>query len=485
MFFVRSLPVLVSVIVSVGLWTLGTSLLPVRGTYVALVCGNAVPDREIISRLESSGFTGLVSESGQWVLLDCFESVEQIPLDEYSDRLLPFDPRNDNYAEKLRSLFIQDEKRIIYIPGDYAKPVHAKQLASALADIPHSFEYGRRGDSALFFLTLYGLAAITLFVFRPARLALRSDLACLLPCLLVLAPFALSGATGFAQASLLAGCAVMLAGPCLQRLVFRRRSRSFLRLFHATLKPPVMQQSLPMPHLLPFIMVICFGVIAFLSGFPLIFPAFAFVLFCGIFAFSLWAASFGDPNTATVRNTGFVKIRSPFSRQENPGHRRFSPIPILRRRSLNYAFAWAMLPFAVIALILVFLFVPPSAQADRSWLPPADTVTEADYYSHIIFQSTFSLRPLHEARPLQTDGQLYSSNYGVAPDGLPDKIDDFETFSLDGIPPFPLGDLILYLDTADSVQLGFTMPGLLSALLPLLFIFFALIRQSMIQVVDF
>jgi hypothetical protein len=37
------------------------------------------------------------------------------------------------------------------------------------------------------------------------------------------------------------------------------------------------------------------------------------------------------------------------------------------------------------------------------------------------------------------------------------------------------------LDTADTVRLDFTMPGLLSALLPLLFIFFALIRQSFIR----
>jgi hypothetical protein len=484
MFFIRSLPFLASVIVSVGLWSLGTSLVPVEGAYVALLCSDAIPDREIVGRLESNGFSGLVSESGQRVLLDCFEKVEQIPLDEYSGRLLPFDPRNDRYAEKLRSLFIQDEKRIIYIPGNYAKPAYEKRIDSVLSDIPHSLVYGRRGDSAYFFLILYGLAVITLFVFRPPRLALRPDLVCLLSCLPVLAPLALSGAAGFAQASLLAGCAALLAGPCSQRLAFRRRSRSFQRLFQAALRPPVMQQqqSLPMPYMLPLVMLICYGVIAFLSGFPVIFPALAFALFCGVFAFSLWAASFGELSAAAARSTGFAGLPGGlFPRLQNPGRRRFSPIPIMRRRSLNYAFAWAMLPFAVIALVLVFLFVPPSAPADRSWLPPADTVTEEDYYSHIFFQSTFSLRPLHEAGYFQADRQLYSDIFIIDPDGLPGQIGGIEPFLLEDIPPFPLGDLIRYLDAADTVRLDFTMPGLLSALLPLLFIVFALIQQTIIR----
>jgi hypothetical protein len=493
MFFVRSLPVLVSIIVTVGLWALGTSMAPpsAGGAYAALVCSDAIPDREIISRLESNGFTGLVSESGQWILLDCFESVEQIPLDEYSDRLLPFDPRNDHYAEKLRSLFIQDEKRIIYIPGNYARPMYVKRLAAVLADIPYSFEYGRRSENANILLVLFVLATISLFVFRPPRLALRSDAACLLPCLPVLAPLALSGAAGFAQASLLAGCAVLLAGPCLQRFVLRRRDRYFWRLFQAELRPPVLQQqkSLPMPVLLPIIMLLCYATIAYLSGFPLIYPALAFVLFCGVFVLSLWAVSVGGAKAAT-HGTGFAGIRlGLFTKQQNPGHKRFSPILMLKRRTINYAFAWAMLPFAVIALVLVFLFIPPSAPADLSWLPPADTVTEADYYNHIFFQSTFSLRPLHEARllhesdPFQADRQLYANVYEFAPDGLPGRIDSFEPSTLGDIPPFPLGDLVQFLDTPGTiVHRAFTMPWLLSVLLPLLFILSAFIRQSMIRV---
>jgi hypothetical protein len=51
------------------------------------------------------------------------------------------------------------------------------------------------------------------------------------------------------------------------------------------------------------------------------------------------------------------------------------------------------------------------------------------------------------------------------------------------IPPFPLGDLMEFLDTPGTVvHRDFAMPWLLSVLLPLLFILFALIRRSMIRV---
>ena len=133
----RSLPILVSLIASIGFWMLGAALTPAEsGAYGALVCGGDVPDREIRQRLEARGFTGIVSESGQWVLIDRFGSVERVPLDEYPARIMPFDPRNDGYAQKLRSLFVRDEQRFIYIPRTVGIE---SRLAAALEDIPFSF----------------------------------------------------------------------------------------------------------------------------------------------------------------------------------------------------------------------------------------------------------------------------------------------------------------------------------------------------------
>jgi hypothetical protein len=177
MSFARSLPVFVSVFISAGLGVLAV-LMPTAGTrglYATLVCGKAVPDREIRERLEAQRFTGLVSESGQWVLLDCFGSTEQIPLDQYQARILPFDPRNDGYAEKLRSLFVKDDKRFIYIPLGSLNPAQGEKieerLASALGDIPYSFEYARRIAAAdrpvLLFFILFFLAIVA---FLPSAL---------------------------------------------------------------------------------------------------------------------------------------------------------------------------------------------------------------------------------------------------------------------------------------------------------------------------
>jgi hypothetical protein len=86
MFFARFLSVLVSILVSAVFCIIGASLSPARavgGDYAALIFSESVPDREIRERLENNGLSGLISESGQWVLLDSFGSMEQIPLDEY------------------------------------------------------------------------------------------------------------------------------------------------------------------------------------------------------------------------------------------------------------------------------------------------------------------------------------------------------------------------------------------------------------------
>ena len=460
MFFARSLPVLVSVFISAGLG-IAAALMPVPGTrssaYATLVCSEAVPDREIRERLENQGFTGLVSESGQWVLLDCFDSIEQIPLDEYRSRVLPFDPRNDGYSEKLRSLFVQDDKRFIFIPPGSLKSAHGteieKKLASALDDIPYSYTQAARSETerpALLFLILFCIAAAVLFAVRPLRRVLRPHAASLLPCLPMLAPLAMGGAAGFALASLLAGCAVIIAGPCLERFTMPQRRGL----------PPVLCWLLP-----PFLLI-CYVFLAFFaealsaplsaSGFSPLFTLLVMVLFGGVLAFSLWSTS---PDGSRALNGWYIKRR-------NLWHQRFSPVPILKPRSFNFAFSWAMLPFAAVSFVLtcagiIFSFSSPPAFS----ISPNGAVTEADYYAHCQFQSTFSQRSLHTAG--LTDSM---DVYELASDGLPDKLfssNEKET-SLAGIPPFPLGELLGQMNI--SVRGKAAVYEWLSVLLPLFFI---------------
>ncbi|MDR2479981.1 MAG: hypothetical protein LBD48_11810, partial [Treponema sp.] len=90
-----------------------------RGGYAVLVTDAAIPDktlRELLVPCEK-GFGGPpVSESVQWVLLDEFGGLAKIFLDEYESRVAPFDPRNDGYAQKLRSFFVREGKRYVFIP---------------------------------------------------------------------------------------------------------------------------------------------------------------------------------------------------------------------------------------------------------------------------------------------------------------------------------------------------------------------------------
>lgn len=456
MSFTRFLLLFASIIISAMLWMWGVAVMPLgKGSaFAALACSEAIPDRMLRERLENQGITGLVSESGQLVLLDSFESMEQIPLDEYHLRILPFDPRNDGYAEKLRSLFVREEKRFIYIPLD--SPTVSQlaaikgKLAAAMGDIPYSF-YAVTGRPASFFLILFCLAAITFCIIPPLRSVLRPQAAFLIPLLPALAPLVLGGAAGFALASLLAGCAALLLGPCLEWLIVPRKQRSMLGWLF-----------------LPFI-IIFYGGILFFSGLPVFFMLMHCIFFCGILAFSL-----RDAYHAAVGAHGAGGLRF---RQRNSGHLRFSPVPILRRRTHSCAFAWTMLPFTAMAAFLVCMGYIESVIAPPS-LPlvlPAGSVTEADYGAHCRFQAAFSLRSLNEpwadaspegsmaAYELAPDGLLGQANNGLSTDvaietGLPPG----------GIPPFTLGALVRYLDTA-GYETGTDMR--LIALLPLLFLF--------------
>jgi hypothetical protein len=453
MSFARFLSVLISVFISAGLGLLGVVLMPAsgetRGSYATLVCGEDIPDREIRGRLENQGFTGLISESGQWVLLDCFGSIEQIPLDQYETRVFPFDPRNDGYAEKLRSMFVQNDKRFIYIPLGSLNPAQGgkieQKLASALEDIPYSFEYARRVAEerpVLLFFILFILAAAALFTIRPLRQALRPHAASLIPCLPALAPLALGGAAGFALASLLAGCAVIIAGPCLERFTMPQRRGL----------PPALCWLLP-----PFL-VICYVILAFFSSLPSVFTLLVLIFFGGILAFSLWS----------TLPAGVRALEGWYGKRRRLEHQRFSPVLILKPYSFNFAFSWAMLPFAAVSLVLTCAGITFSLSGSTVFplLPSVGAVTEADYNDHYRFQSTFSQRSLHAAEV--SDGM---GVYEFAPDGLPDQISggDKKEASPVNAPPFPLNDFLGHLSVSGHSRA--VAYELLSVLLPLFFVF--------------
>jgi hypothetical protein len=156
------------------------------------------------------------------------------------------------------------------------------------------------------------------------------------------------------------------------------------------------------------------------------------------------------------------------------GHRRFSPVQIIRRKEQGLSFAWAMLPFAVPALVLAFTGFETSAPSSSGFpFPPPGLISEADWQEHFYFQSNFSATSLYDA---DTD----MSEYEFSQDGLLAPTTNYQqptTNSLP-VPPFPLGGFLRDFDAAKQpnpvTSLGTRsttgLADLLFTLVPLAFI---------------
>jgi len=481
----RPLSVFISVLFAAGLWVYGAVLsrpdAGTRGGYATLVCDGAYSDGEIRTRLDGAGFNGIVSESDQWFFLDCFGRVEKIPLAEYEDRLLPFDPRNDGYAEKLKSLFVRDGKRFVYIPLGTNSPENIEiKTARAMTGIAHSLEYARAGLPTRrrrdVFIPLIAICLASGAFFAIPVLRRRQN-AGFLPCLPALSPLALGAAPGFALAALLAGLASLFAEPerKTSRFAVRAGSRNFPEAFTAK-------------QLTAFALVACYCVFSFFSDLPLLLTFSVLVLFCCALVVSVKRAG----GSFAIK----IKIKRPSARR-----RRFVPVEIISRNVPGRDFFPEMLPFAVMALILAFAGPRPSsptvmagapAVTVASGTPPAplaapfaDAVTEADFREHFLFQSAFSYRTLGDTYEAGGPPPVISG-YGPASNGLiePAATDIGEEPE---IPDFPLEGLLRGLGSAppraveteaEAEERGGYAGGRLFALLPALFILPALLVKS-------
>jgi len=436
MFFSRLLPAFLSVLFAIGLWIYGAVRLQTDEVrydgYATLVCGDGYSDSELRERLDSRGLTGLVSESDQWFLLDCFGSIEKVPLADYEERLLPFDPRNDGYAEKLKRLFVRDGKRFIYIPLGKNDPENIDaRIAQALTGVSYSLEYTQPPPKRdiLLPLTAFCLTACAFFAIPQLRRRLNASL---LPCLCALSPLALGLAPGFALFSLLAGFAALLSELLGRKPAAGRRGA----LLHA---PPALSAAQWLPALA---LIACYIFFSFFWGLPVHFAFCILASFCCTLAVSLLSGG------------GKLSIKFNINKSYR-SRRRFTPVEIISRTTVSYGFFPVMLPFAVMALALAFTgFAGPqptsSRAADISPLP-AGAITEADFQEHYLFQTSFSFRALGKT---YDDGELpLIAGYGLSSDGLlvpgmgiTALTDDSEV----PFPDFPLGDLLRGIRPDDS-----------------------------------
>jgi hypothetical protein len=338
-----------------------------------------------------------------------------IPLDEYSKRIEPFDPRNDGYADKLKKVFVRDGKRFVYLPfsaGNSAPSLLEKQVASLFGDVPFTVKYYGIGTPIKLFFLLYAAASACLLALCYAQKEKRRNAAFIIPLLPALASLAFFGACGIMAASLLLGCAVSLIAPL----------KELFKTLRLQAKGAQRRKTLIKKVLLPYKLNWC------------VLPLFAASLSAAVF-FSRLTAFFITAVSIAVCALLGVSIVT-FS-QWRGRRARFAPVLIINRKLPDFAFSAYMLPlaFAALAAALLAPSMPGAAVSNEKF---DHVINEKEYFEHLAFQSSFSAR------------QLGKTDYGypgyiLDNDGLPspDSANNADfPLQFDDFPPFPLKDLM-------------------------------------------
>jgi hypothetical protein len=379
--------------------------------FAELILDASHPDRQIRDILAREGINTTIGESSQWVFLDDFGKLERIPLDRYWDRVEPFDPRNDGYAEELQSFFVHKGERRIFI-GLKGAPLNLEgRIRAALGDIRYSLTAltPRRSPLAPALLFI-AAAALTLLLSREIPVALF-----FLP---LWAPLAGFGAAGFALMSVLAGFEQVLREPAREYFVSRRYGTAGGKA-HRSLGLWVLSGL----FLAAAALLAVFGRLP-----PLTVPA---ALIC-------------------VPLILYVSLRTESCRGVTAGHIRFKPVQITPLAGRPGAYSPSMVPFAVAALALQFLpMILPGAAAgslggpSREWSgwKSSPELNEERYRTHLAFQQAFSYTSLGA-------GESSYLRYSLAGDGLIDGNGSAEAVFAEpeAIPPFSLASLIDFLD---------------------------------------
>jgi hypothetical protein len=396
--------------------------------FALLTVDASEPDRAVGEALSAAGIDGSISESTSWVFLDDFAGLKRIPLDAYDEAVEPFDPRNDGYAERLRSFFVKDGKRRFFI--DLGATGYGRlegRVAAVLGDTPFTLDafVTARPASRLWSLLLFLVAgAATLFLSsRGVPRGFVTLAAALLP---VQGALALSGPGGFACSAALLGCFQCLLPPLteqsLQSLI-RRRFK--------------IERVFKMNWRLAFLFLLVFIVAALFASVQPLVAALAGI--SGFIAFGL-----------------FLRLES--GRETGPVHRRFLPVPI-REPSFSFAMMPRItLPFAAASFLALFLPLvsgQPAASPNPASLAAAlEFPSEEEYRAHFAYQSSFSLRPL--AAPGAGRPESYHGYY-LGEDGLIAGSQDMQEADpmeagpeYPQMPPFPLEELSSFLKRGGS-----------------------------------
>jgi hypothetical protein len=458
--------VIIAVCVSLGAGLLSFLLFrPVQGSFSAgygiLSVDQSHPDRMIGEALRSAGIETYFSESTQWVYLDDFGGLVKVPLDEFPGRLEPFDLRNDGYAEKLRSFFVQDGRRRFFIPFSPSSQVKfADALSVALGDTPYTLEFLIQDQQPprywLLFLVFGAAIAFSLFLSE----APLPQVFLIPPCV----PLVFLGSPGMVLTGTLFAFSSALIPP-LRKFFACRRSGTFLADRKGFPRGLRKKGSLVFSCVMPLLFAVFYGTLLRAGNIPALTGLLPFLSCCCVTGTVLWAQS-----------------------NRHDEHLRFHPVPIKEPLVAISGFFWYFkrhcpltilpwVPAAILALVVPLLlpdrnavFTKPVAEL-REDIP---VLYAGDYEAHVVFQRSFSLRILEDTKNFknQSESLPYSDyyRYAIGEDGLVmetgqgdgDRQTGFDASFFgdqEKFPPFPLADLMSFLSGYAPAVNSIHIPG--------------------------
>jgi hypothetical protein len=420
------------------------------GEYVILITDEQTGDRVVLEKLSGAGITGVLSESSQWFFLNDFSGLRRVPLDQFSDVMLETDPRNDGYAQKLKTVFVRDGKRYFYIPRRALRSsnpsVITQRVSGALGGTPYqkiAFDASSASNGPLSNALVFAAASIlclllAVYVSKPVLSgrggrggAVRDPAfpwlaAALLP---ASALFAGLGPAGFALTAVMFALFLTLR-PSLKS--FFTRTSSGRRDDFSGSGLAYMTRLLSGEKKALAVLFILFFAVCVTGGLDALHVLRAVLFFC------LSAA---------------VSVRREVASRAGGRHVRFFPVDIRPRAGVKVRLALAAFPFTLAsAAAIVFSLAASPVAVDMSGKRGAPAISASEYKAHVDFQKTFAFKRLSRTGEGGNNGQYI--RFETAPGGLlvpsegggPDEEED--TFT--GIPDFPLESLAGFLGEKEN-----------------------------------
>lgn len=392
-----------------------------EGAFAELSLDADYAEWELLDGLAAAGIGPVIAESTQEVFLDEFGELVSLPLEAFFQRVEPFDPRNDGYAGRLRSFFVRDGRRYLYLPA--SSGLRAR-IAPVLGDVPYSLVPAHRGWSSAWYLLFFVLGAAGAFLLAGPSL---TALAVIPP----LSGLAFAGPPGLALAAALFGLFGTLRASLAESPSFRGPGGIYRRGFSVSCAL--------------LFMLLCAWVwrrwaIPFQTGLR------GVLSFCAVFAAALMA------EFSMEKERGRAKFAPVSIRAGLPGRERVSGLFITPRCAAPLALA------AAGALLVPPLFGGgPAGEPFAGLGEDFPLISAAEYEAHAAFQASFSYRSLHEG---DAESPVPYQRYALAEDGLiaavPLEAVYAEDVYVESLPPFPLEALMSFIGRSGQER---TAPG--------------------------